>query len=62
MKGLKKILENKTVVTIVLGIVCLLILYFAYEYRVSKEINKVKIYVAKETIPDRTEITEDLIE
>lgn len=62
MKGLKKIFENKTVVTIVLGIICLLILYFAYEYRVSKEINKVKIYVAKETIPARTEITEDLIE
>ncbi|UKI56963.1 MAG: SAF domain-containing protein [Clostridium sp.] len=34
----------------------------AYTYRVNKEINKVDIYVAKEDIPARTEITDDLIE
>lgn len=62
MKEIKKLFGNKTVVTIVLGVACLLILYFAYEYRISKEINKVTIYVARETIPARTEITEDLIE
>lgn len=62
MKSLKQFFTNKTVVTIGLGIVCVVILYVAYTYRVNKEINKVDIYVAKEDIPARTEITEDMIE
>lgn len=62
MKSLKKFFANKTIVTILLGALCLVILYFAYTYRVGKEINKVKIYVAREDIPARTEITEELME
>lgn len=62
MNAVKKFLTNKTVVTVALGAVCLIILYVAYSYRVGKEIDKVKIYVAKEDIPARTEITDDLIE
>lgn len=62
MKSLKKFFANKTVVTIILGIVCVVILYVAYTYRVNTKINKVDIYVAKEDIPARTEITDDLIE
>ena len=62
MNALKKFVTNKTFVTIALGAACLIILYVAYTYRVGKEINKVKIYVAKENIPARTEITDNLIE
>lgn len=62
MNALKKFVTNKTFVTILLGAACLIILYVAYTYRVGKEIDKVKIYVAKEDIPARTEITENLIE
>lgn len=62
MNALKKFVTNKTFVTILLGAACLVILYVAYTYRVGKEIDKVKIYVAKEVIPARTEITDNLIE
>lgn len=62
MNALKKFVTNKTFVTIALGAACLIILYVAYTYRVGKEINKVKIYVAKEDIPARTEITDNLME
>lgn len=58
---LKKILKNKSLVTIIAGIVCLAILFFAYRYRVNTAIRAVTIPVAAVEIPARTEITEDKI-
>lgn len=57
----KKILKNKSLVTIIAGIVCLAILFFAYRYRVNTAIKAVSIPVAVQELPARTEITEDKI-
>ena len=57
----KKILKNKSLVTIIAGIVCLAILFFAYRYRVNTAIKAVDVPVAVEELPARTEITEDKI-
>lgn len=59
--ALKRLLGNKGVVTIAAGILCLVILIFAYNYRVNKKINPVEIPYAKEELRARTKITKDKI-
>lgn len=52
-----KVFKNKTVVTILAGIICVIILGFAYTSRVSKKINSTDVYVAKVDIAAREQIT-----
>lgn len=59
---MKKILQNKSLVTIVAMIICLVILFFGYRYRVKTAINAVRVPVARRTINAREGITEDVIE
>ena len=58
---MKKIFANKGVVTFLGGIICIVILFFAYRYRVNKEINPISVPYAKEKLEARTEITEDKV-
>ncbi len=58
---LKRIFGNKGVVTLVAMIVCIVIIFFAYKYRVEKEINAISVPYAVREIPARSEITEDMI-
>ncbi len=58
---LKRLFGNKSVVTMVAMIVCIIILFFAYKYRVDKEIDAVSVPYALKAIPARTEITEDMV-
>ena len=53
---IKKLLNSKTIVTIVCLIVCGAVIVFAYNSRVSKKINKVTIPVASRKIEAREEI------
>lgn len=56
---LKKLLGNKGVVTIVACALCLVILFFAYRYRVDKAINAISVPYALRDIKARTEISKD---
>lgn len=58
---IKRILGNKGLVTMVAMIVCIAIIFFAYRYRVNKEIHAVSVPYAAKMIPSRTEITEDMV-
>ncbi len=53
--------KNKTLITIIAGIVCIVILFVAYNYRVNKEINPIDVPFAVTDIPPRTMITEDMV-
>ena len=59
--SLKKILGNKTVVTILGIILCLVILFIGYNYRINSKTKLVDVPYAKVTIQPRTRITEDMI-
>lgn len=58
---IKRIFGNKGVVTILAAIACFVIIFFAYRYRVEKEINAITVPYAVRDIPARSEITEDMI-
>jgi len=53
-----KLFHNKSIVTIIAIIVCFVILFFAYRYRVNKAINAVNVPIAVKTLQGRDEITE----
>ena len=55
---MKKLFQNKSIVTILSFIVCLVILVVAYNYRVSKATNLINVPVAAKTLEGREEITE----
>lgn len=59
MNAIKKILGNKGVVTIIAFAVCLLILFFAYNYRVNKAINAIEVPYALRELNAREEIKEE---
>lgn len=59
--SLKKFLSNKNTVTILGVILCLVVLYIGYNYRINSQVELVQIPYAKETIQPRTYITEDMI-
>ena len=54
---MKKLFKNKSIVTIVALAICLVIIFFAYRYRVNKAINAVGIPIATRTINSREKIT-----
>ena len=58
---MKKLFANKGVVTFLGGVLCIIILFFAYRYRVNKEINPISVPYAKERLEARAEITEDKV-
>lgn len=57
-----KALKNKTVVTILAAIICVVILGFSYDRRVKKKINAISVPVAKVDLKSRQEITSNDIE
>lgn len=59
---MKKFFGNKNTVTILGVILCLVILYIGYNYRINSKTELVAVPVAKQTIQPRTYITEDMIE
>ncbi len=59
--SMKKFMGNKNTVTILGVIICLIILYIGYNYRINKEVELVSVPYAIETIQPRTYITKDMI-
>ena len=59
MKFFGKIFKNKSVVTIVSLAVCLIIIFFAYRYRVNTAINAINVPIAAKKLEAREEITKD---
>lgn len=62
MKKLSKFFKNKNTITILGVVLCVIILYVAYNYRVKQAISPVLVPVAKVDIQPRTLITDDMIE
>ena len=60
--SMKKFFGNKNTVTILGVILCLVILYIGYNYRINSKTELVAVHVAKQTIQPRTYITDDMIE
>lgn len=58
----KRFLGNKNTVTILGVILCIIILYVGYNWRIKKEVTLVRIPYAAETIQPRTLITADMVE
>ena len=59
--GIKKFLGNKNTVTIVCVILGVLVLYFGYNFRVTKSTDPVRVPYAKKTLDKKTKITAELI-
>lgn len=59
MDAIKKLLGNKGVVTIAAGVACLVILFFAYNYRVNKAINAIEVPYSLRDISAREEIKDE---
>lgn len=59
---LKKILSNKNTVTVLAVFIGVVILYFAYNYRVKQAIKPISVPSATKTITANTVITDDMIE
>lgn len=59
--SMKKFLGNKNTVTILGVILCLIILYFGYNYRINSKVKLVQVPYAIESIQPRTYITKDMI-
>ncbi len=59
--SIKKFLSNKNTVTILGVVLCLVVLYIGYNYRINSQVELISIPYAKETIQPRTYITEDMI-
>jgi len=59
--SIKKFMGNKNTVTILGIILCLVILYIGYNYRINSKVELVQVPYAIETIQPRTYITKDMI-
>lgn len=60
--SMKKFFGNKNTVTILGVILCLVILYIGYNWRINTKVELVQVPVAKVTIQPREYITKDMIE
>lgn len=56
---MKKIFASKVAVTLLGGAICLIILFFAYRYRVNKKINPISVPYAKTKLEARTLIQDE---
>ena len=59
--GIKKFLQNKNTVTVFGVILAILILYFAYNWRVNKAVNPINVPYATQDISPGTQITADMV-
>lgn len=59
--ALKRFLANKNTVTVLLVIVAVAVLYFAYNWRVSQATNPVSVPYAVKTIKPGVQITQDMV-
>ena len=59
--GIKKFLSDKNTVTIVCVILGVLVLYFGYNFRVTKSTDPVRVPYAKKALDKKTKITAELI-
>lgn len=58
---IKRFLSNKNTVTLIAIIVCTVILYGFYNWRVKSAVTTTYVCYATQTIPARTEITSDMV-
>jgi len=56
---IKRLFQNKGIVTILAIAACIVILFFAYRYRVNSAIDAIDVPVASRSIEARTKITSD---
>lgn len=59
--SMKKFMGNKNTVTILGVVLCLVILYIGYNYRINSQVELVQVPYAKTTIQPRTYITSEMI-
>lgn len=57
----KKFIGNKNTVTILGVVLCIIILYFAYNYRINQQVRLVTVPYANQEIPPKTLITEEMV-
>ena len=59
--SMKKFLGNKNTVTILGVILCIVILYLGYNYRINQKVTLTKVPYANQTIQPKTKITSDMV-
>lgn len=59
--SMKKFLGNKNTVTILGVVLCIVILYLGYNYRINQKVTLTKVPYANQTIQPKTQITSDMI-
>lgn len=59
--SMKRFISNKNTVTILGVILCLVILFIAYNYRINQAVSLTRVPYANQTIQPRTEITSAMI-
>jgi len=59
--SLKKFIGNKNTVTIIGVVLCILVLYFGYNYRINQKVSLTRVPYANQTIQPKTEITSAMI-
>ena len=62
MKLLSKLFHNKSIVTLISLIVCIIVLFVAYNYRVNTAIHAIDVPIALRDLQPREEITEESFE
>lgn len=59
--AMKKFVSNKNTVTILGVVLCIIILYFGYNYRINQKVSLTKVPYANQTIQPKTELTSAMI-
>ena len=59
--SIKKFVSNKNTITIIGVILCIVILYVGYNFRINQKVSLSRVPYANQTIQPRTEITEDMV-
>lgn len=59
--SLKKFISNKNTVTILGILLCVLVLFIGYNYRINQEVTLIEVPYANQTIQPKTKITSDMI-
>lgn len=59
--SMKKFISNKNTVTILGVVLCIIVLYFAYNFRINQKVSLTKVPYANQTIQPRTEITSAMV-
>lgn len=59
--SLKKFVSNKNTITIIGVVLCIIILYWGYNFRINQKVSLSKVPYANQTIQPRTKITSDMI-